>query len=74
MELGNLKKMALASLASKKFEGATIDLGVQDSRLQVEVKLKGSIDLPGDLDQVVAHVGGLLGLGNSPQPSVPSAP
>jgi hypothetical protein len=74
MKLSNLKKIGLEALASRKFEGANIDLGVVDSRLQVEVRLKGSVDLPGDLDQVVAHVGGLLGLGNSPESSEDSKP
>jgi len=52
------------------FGGVSLHLrATDDSRLEVTVEAKGSVDLPGDLDQVVAQVGGLLGLGNSPQPS-----
>jgi hypothetical protein len=52
------------------FGGVSFHLrATEDSRLEVTVEAKGSVDLPGDLDQVVAQIGGLLGLGNSKLPS-----
>ena len=77
MNLENLKKLALDTLASKKFEGATIDMDVVNSRLHLDVKLRGSIDLPGDLDTVVAAGFALLRSGklnSSSEPSEPSKP
>lgn len=62
----NIKEKLQETAKTAKFDGITIDLSAtSDSRLQLEVRAKGSVDLPGDLDQVVAQIGGLLGLGNS---------
>lgn len=70
----DIKKAAMETAKSAKFEGANIGLEVIESRLQVAVHLRGSIDLPGDLDQIVVQIAGALGVGNSPPPSPPSAP
>ena len=70
----DIKGELATTWASKKFEGATFDCNVVDSRLNVTVHVRGSVDLPGDLDAVVANVFGLLGMGNSqkPLPTLPS--
>jgi hypothetical protein len=65
----DIKKTAMDSLKTAKFEGVTVNVDVVNSRLQVSANLKGSIDLPGDMDAIVAQVAGALGVGNSPQPS-----
>lgn len=70
----DFKKTAIETAKSAKFEGADIKLDVVNSRLQGVVSLRGSVDLPGDLDQVVANIAGLLGVGNSQESSPPSAP
>lgn len=70
----DIKKTAIETAKSAKFEGADIKLDVVNSRLQGSINLRGSVDLPGDLDQVVAQIAGALGVGNSPAPSPPSAP
>lgn len=41
----------------------------EDSRLHVSVEAEGSVDLPGELDQIIAQVASLAGLGNSLAPS-----
>ena len=68
-------KTALTGIKnSAKFEGVHIHLqATEDSRLQVRIDASGSVDLPGDLDAIVANIGGLLGLGNSQAPSTSSA-
>lgn len=70
----DLKQAAIDSAKSAKFDRASVHLAVVNSRLEVNLDLYASIDLPGDLDQVVANVAGILGLGNSPALSTPPAP
>lgn len=70
----DIKKTAIETAKSAKFEGADIKLDVVNSRLQVGVNLRASVDLPGDLDQVVANIAGMLGVGNSKESSPPPAP
>ena len=66
----DIKQTLTDTAKSAKFEGFTVDFDVRESRLQVNAHLRGSIDLPGDADQVLANMLGLLGLGkpsdNSP--------
>lgn len=70
--MDNLKQSLLDSAKSAKFAGISFHFNAtEDSRLEVNVDLKGSIDLPGDTDKVVAQMLGLLGMGNS-QSSLPS--
>lgn len=58
-----------------KFEGVSFHVKASaDSRLEVAVEAKGSIDLPGDADAVIAGLLGTFGLGNSKPPSTPSEP
>lgn len=59
----DIKQVAIDTAKSAKFEGVNIDVDVINSRLAVNVHLKGSLDLPGDADQMVANVLHLLGLG-----------
>lgn len=59
----DIKQAAKDTVASAKFEGFSLDVSAVDSRLQVTAHIKGSIDLPGDADSVVANIVGLLGLG-----------
>lgn len=59
----DIKQVVVDTAKSAKFEGFSVDVSAVDSRLQVTAHLKGSIDLPGDADQVVANMLGLLGLG-----------
>ena len=40
-----------------------------DSRLHVSVEADVSVDLPGDLDMLLAAAANAFGLGNSPSPS-----
>lgn len=61
----DFKQIALETFNSKKFEGFTVDCTAVNSRLQLTLQVKGSVDLPGELDQVIANVVGMLGLGNS---------
>ena len=62
--------MALDTLASKKFEGFTLDCSAgKDSRLNVTLQVKASVDLPGEADAVVAQLVNMFGLGNSKEPS-----
>jgi hypothetical protein len=61
----DIKARAKEVAQSAKFEGVSIDLSAVDSRLQVEVRARGSIDLPGNLDEVVAQLGGMLAAGKS---------
>lgn len=61
----DFKQIALDTFNSKKFEGFTIDCNAANSRLHLTLQVKGSVDLPGELDQVIANVVGMLGLGNS---------
>lgn len=65
----DFKKLAKDTFDSKKFEGFTVDASVVNSRLHLTVQVKGSVDLPGDSDFVLAQLIGLLGVGNSPKPS-----
>jgi len=59
----DIKQAAIDTAKSAKFEGFTVDVSAKDSRLHVSAHILGSINLPGDADQVVANVLGLLGLG-----------
>ena len=68
----DIKKTAIETAKTAKFEGANLSLDVVDSRLRGTLSVAGSIDLPGDMDQIVANIAGMLGVGNSPQPSPPS--
>ena len=70
----DLKQTAIDTAKSAKFDRASVHLSVVNSRLEVNLDLYASIDLPGDLDQVVANIGGMIGLGNSPAPSTSPAP
>lgn len=70
----DIKKTAIETAKTAKFEGATLSLDVVDSRLRGTLSVAGSIDLPGDMDQIVANIAGLLGVGNSKESSPPSAP
>lgn len=66
----DIKETVATSLKSAKFEGASFHFSsTEDSRFAVTVELKGSIDLPGSSDQVLANMLGMLGLGNS-SPSI----
>lgn len=65
----DIKAQAQAVAKSAKFEGINIDLSAKDSRLHVEVRARGSVDLPGNLDEVVAQLGGMLAAGKSSSPS-----
>lgn len=69
----DIKAKAKEVAQSAKFEGINIDLSAVDSRLHVEVRARGSIDLPGNLDEVVAQLGGMLAAGKSSSPSPNSA-
>ena len=70
----DIKQTLSETAKSAKFEGCTIDVSAANSRLQVAVHVRGSVDPPGDLDEVVAQIGGLLGLGKSQGQSNSSAP
>lgn len=59
----DIKQIAVDTAKSAKFEGFSVDVSAVASRLQVTAHLIGSIDLPGDADQVVANIVGMLGLG-----------
>lgn len=62
--------MAQETFNSKKFEGFTLDCSAgKDSRLNVTLQVKASVDLPGEADAVVAQLIGMIGLGNSKEPS-----
>ena len=64
----DIKETVTTSLKSAKFEGASFHFtATEDSRFAVTVELKGSVDLPGDSDKVLANVLGMLGLGKSSQ-------
>lgn len=66
----DIKSQAQAVAKSAKFEGVNIALhATPNSRLHVEVTASGSVDLPGNLDELVAQIGGLLGAGKSSSPS-----
>lgn len=65
----DIKKAAVDTAKSAKFEGFSVDVSAVDSRLHVVAHIKGSIDLPGDADQVVANMLGLLGLGKHSESS-----
>ena len=68
------KTAALAVWASKKFDGIHVHLeATADSRLSIKVDASGSVDLPGDLDAIVATIGNMFGWGNSTAPSPSSA-
>ena len=70
----DIKQILVDTAKSAKFEGVTVDVSAAGSRLVVDAHLRGSVDLPGDLDEVVAQALHLLGLGKSPQSSGSSAP
>jgi len=71
----DIKQAIKDSAKSAKFEGAVFSVRTNSAgRLEVNCDLTASIDLPGDMDQIVANIAGMLGVGNSPQPSPPSAP
>lgn len=64
--MDSLKQAATDSLKTAKFEGVHIHVAqAPDKRLTVSVEASASIDLPGDLDAIVAQAATLLGLGNS---------
>ena len=65
----DIKSEAKKVAQSAKFEGVNIDLSAVDSRLHAEVRVRGSIDLPGNLDEVVAQLGGMLAAGKLSSPS-----
>ena len=52
----DIKQTLTDTAKSAKFEGFTVDFDVRESRLQVNAHLRGSIDLPGDADQVLANM------------------
>jgi len=59
----DIKQIAVDTAKSAKFEGLSVDVNAVNSRLEVTAHVRGSIDLPGDADQVVANIVGMLGLG-----------
>ena len=61
----------VAKTLKPQFGGVHVHVrATDDSRLLVSVEAEGSVDLPGELDQIVAQVVNLWpGLGNSPAPS-----
>lgn len=62
----DIKQTIVDSAKSAKFEGVSFHVNAtDDSRLAIVVEVKGSVDLPGDLDSVVANMLGMLGLGKS---------
>lgn len=62
----DIKQKLKDTLKSAKFGGIAVHVNAtKDSKLEVEVVTKGVIDLPGDLDHIVAQITDLLGLGNS---------
>ena len=64
--MDGLKSIATDSLKTAKFEGVHIHVNqAPDKRLTVSVEASASIDLPGDLDDLVAKAAVALGLGNS---------
>lgn len=65
----DMKKLLADTVASRQFEGFTIQASHKDSRLHLTFQVQGSVDLPGEADAVVAQMISLLGLGNSKQPS-----
>lgn len=77
MDIGK-QAQEIAKTAKLEDHSGTFRLGVKDSRLQITVgyQATGSVDLPGELDAVVAQIGstlaGLLGMGNSSAPSTSS--
>lgn len=71
----DIKSEATKIAKSAKFGGVSIHAqATADSRLEVTVEARGSVDLPGDSDAVLANILGMLGLGNSARPSPPSEP
>lgn len=70
----DIKETVSQTLKSGRFEGISVHVNAsEDSRLQVQVELKASVDLPGDADKVVAQLLGFLLPGNS-SVSVNSSP
>ena len=70
----DIKQAFTDTLKTAKFGGISVHLhATETSELEVSVEAKGRINLPGDLDQVVANIGGMLGLGNSQAPSPSSS-
>lgn len=66
----DIKQVVSDTAKSAKFEGASFHFNAtEDSRFQVTVELKGSIDLPGSSDQVLANMLGMMGLGKPSSPS-----
>ena len=71
----DIKQTLKDTAKSAKFDGLSIHVAATpESRLQLKVEMAGSVDLPGDRDQVVAQIAGLLGVGNSLPSSQPSSP
>lgn len=53
----DIKETFSQTLKSGRFEGISFHVNAtEDSRLQVNVEVKGSVDLPGDSDKVVAQL------------------
>lgn len=64
--MDSLKQAATDSLKTAKFEGIHVHVAQSpDKRLTVSVEASGSIDLPGDMDELVAKVAAFFKLGNS---------
>lgn len=71
----DIKQIFADTLKTKKFDGITVHVqATGDSRLQVRVEASGSVDLPGNMDEMVGQIANLFGLGNSPKPLPPSPP
>lgn len=68
----NIKDEAMAVAKTAKFEGVSVHANAVNSRLVVNVEIRGSVDLPGDSDVIVANLLGMVGLGNSKPLSTPS--
>lgn len=64
--MDSLKQAATDSLRTAKFEGVHIHIGqAADKRLAVSVEASASIDLPGDMDELVAKIAAFFKLGKS---------
>ena len=62
----DIKQVVTDTAKSAKFEGVSFNVTASaDSRLNVQVTLNASVDLPGDADAVVANMLHMLGLGKS---------
>jgi hypothetical protein len=66
----NFKAAVQASVKTAKFNGVSVHCNLApDKSLDVSIEARANVDLPGDLDVIVANAAKMLGLGNSPAPS-----